>query len=775
MDVAVNSLRRFCREPKFWACGVVRGLLVLGVSLFTVCCSSLLIADEPASAEGGAQQEVSYEWPLSKLSEPAAPSPRDGSWCQNPIDGYLLQGMEEKGIRPSPRADKLTLLRRITLDLTGLLPTTSEQEAFLADQSPDAYQRVVDRLLQSVSFGQRFAQPWLDLVRYSEGDGFKTDALRPFAYKYRDYVIGAFNQDLPYDVFLRQQLAGDELEPDNPIAQIATGYNRLYPDELQASDIVTRRQELLDDVTDVTGQAFLGLTVGCARCHDHKFDPIAQKDYYALQAFFTPMIPRDDLASATREQEAAYQAQLRKWEEATLPIRVEMDGLLATLREQKLAELVAPYDKTTKEAIATPTENRSAYQQQLVCQAQKFMAPRMKRIARNLEGEAKENYDALEKQLATFDHLKPAELPGVLAVIDVGLNSPDTFLLDTGNVAKPVEKVEPSFMKCIEAEPVAIEPMPQVQSSGRRAALARWLTQARHPLTSRVMTNRIWTQLMGEGIVATPSDFGVMGQAASNKALLDWLAIRFEQSGYSVKEVVELIVTSNAYQMTSSVDPGTSDQQLAKQKDPTNKLLWHARRKRLDGETIRDVALQLSGELNEAVGGPSSCPTLPAALQESRYSWEADTIPGKQNRRSAYVITMRNMRYPLFEAFDQPDRINSCPQRLNTTSAPQSLVLLNGPLNDYALNWAKRLTADGSHPRAAVDRAYQELYARLPTPEERTEAQAFLEQQTRVVAEVPVASATQVSTVTTSSSAEVQAMADLCHALLLSGGSLFVD
>ncbi|MFO0886540.1 MAG: DUF1553 domain-containing protein, partial [Pirellulales bacterium] len=394
-----------------------------------------------------------------------------------------------------------------------------------------------------------------------------------------------------------------------------------------------------------------------------------------------------------------------------------------------------PYDKTTKEAIATPTENRSAYQQQLVCQAQKFMAPRMKRIARNLEGEAKENYDALEKQLATFDHLKPAELPGVLAVIDVGLNPPDTFLLDTGNVAKPVEKVEPSFMKCIEAEPVAIEPMPQVQSSGRRAALARWLTQARHPLTSRVMTNRIWTQLMGEGIVATPSDFGVMGQAASNKALLDWLAIRFEQSGYSVKEVVELIVTSNAYQMTSSVDPGTSDQQLAKQKDPTNKLLWHARRKRLDGETIRDVALQLSGELNEAVGGPSSCPTLPAALQESRYSWEADTIPGKQNRRSAYVITMRNMRYPLFEAFDQPDRINSCPQRLNTTSAPQSLVLLNGPLNDYALNWAKRLTADGSHPRAAVDRAYQELYARLPTPEERTEAQAFLEQQTRVVAE----------------------------------------
>lgn len=775
MDVFVNKTRPTCR-----CCHATQGsLLCHGLFALVACLLALIAGSSPAiAADPEVKEKASFEWPLSRLVEPAAPTPRDISWCQNPIDGYLLEKMEEKGIRPSPRADKLTLLRRITLDLTGLLPTTSEQEAFLADNSPDAYQKVVDRLLQSVNFGQRFAQPWLDLVRYSEGDGFKSDALRPFAYKYRDYVISAFNRDLPYDVFVRQQLAGDELEPDNPVAQVATGYNRLYPDEVQASDIVARRQELLDDVTDVTGQAFLGLTVGCARCHDHKFDPILQRDYYALQAFFTPMIPRDDLASATREQEAAYQAALRKWEEATLPIRVEMDGLLATLREQKLAELVAPYDKTTKAAIDTPTENRSAYQQQLVCQAQKFMAPRMKRLAKSLEGEAKENYEALEKQLTAYDHLKPAELPGVLAVIDVGLTSPDTFLLDTGNVAKPVEKVEPSFMKCIEAEPVAIEAMPQIQSSGRRAALARWLTQPGHPLTARVMVNRLWTQLMGEGVVGTPSDFGVMGQGATNRQLLDWLSMRFSENSYSVKEVVELIVTSNAYQMSSSIDPGTSDQRLAKEKDPSNHLLWHARRKRLDGETIRDVALQLSGDLNEQFEGPSSRPQLPPALQESRYSWEPDASVWQQNRRSVYVVSMRNMRYPLFETFDQPDRINSCPQRMATTSAPQSLVLLNGPLTDLATNWAKRLSADGAHPRAMIDRAYQELYTRLPTPEERAEAQAFLEQQTRSLASEAVAPMVVTSgavSSTASTQPEQQAMADFCHALLLSGGSLFVD
>ena len=294
---------------------------------------------------------------------PDVPPSKDKAWCVNPIDAFVLARLEAAGLEPSPPADKLRLLRRVTFDLTGLPPTLDEQDAFLKDDAPDAYEKVVDRLLASPHYGERMATDWLDLVRYAETDGFKADDLRPEAYRYRDYVIRSFNADLPYDRFVRQQLAGDELEPDNADAMIATGFLRLWPDEYNAANLEQRRQEILDDVTDTTGLAFLGMTFGCARCHDHKFDPIPQTDYYRLQAFFAPMRPRDDVPALDGPQRKDYQTRLAAWEEATKDIRKEMDSLVAGKREEARKNALMKFRAEIREAEQTPPEKRTPYQE----------------------------------------------------------------------------------------------------------------------------------------------------------------------------------------------------------------------------------------------------------------------------------------------------------------------------------------------------------------------------------------------------------------------------
>ncbi len=270
------------------------------------------------------------------------------SWLRNPLDAFVLARLEKAGLQPNPPADKLTLLRRVTFDLTGLLPTPAERDAFLADRSPDAYERLVDRLLRSPHFGERWAQHWLDVVRFAETEGFKLDKLRPDAWRYRDYVIRVCNDDLPYDRFLRQQLAGDELEPNNPDARIATGFYRLHPEETNGSNYRQVRQDILDDITDVFGVAFLGLTLGCARCHDHKFDPLTQKDYYRLQAFFAPLMQRDDLPLASAEEQVAYRRRLAKWEEATKELRAKRDALLVEPGKAIRADLIGTFDAETQ-------------------------------------------------------------------------------------------------------------------------------------------------------------------------------------------------------------------------------------------------------------------------------------------------------------------------------------------------------------------------------------------------------------------------------------------
>jgi hypothetical protein len=673
------------------------------------------------------------------------------------VDRFLLARLQAAGLSPNPRADKLTLLRRVTYDLTGLPPTVAEQDAFLADQSPDAYERVVDRLLASPHFGERWAQHWLDLVRYAETDGFKADDFRPTAHLYRDYVIRAFNADLPYDRFVRQQLAGDELEPCNPDALVATGFCRLYPDEYNAANLEQRRQEILDDVTEVTGLTFLGLTVGCARCHDHKFDPILQTDYFRLQAFFAPLQPRDDVVVADAERRKEYEARLAQWEAETKELRVAMEALIADKREEMRKGALTKFRTEIQDAVRTPPAERTPYQRQIAAMAEKQMTRAEKDAPAKMAAEQKKKYQEMEKQLAACPVKPPEPLPTAMAAGDVGAVAPPTHLLAGGDWRKPQQELQPGFPVVLGDDPPDVRPPHGGTSTGRRAALARWLTRPDHPLTARVIANRLWQHHFGVGLVATPSDFGKQGEPPTHPELLDWLAVELVEHGWSLKHLHRLMVTSAAYCQSSRVDPDSPGHARALKVDEGNKLLWHARRRRLEGEALRDAMLAVSGDLNPRMFGPSARPRLPEKL--SSYAWKPDPRPEDQNRRSIYVLAKRNLRYPLLEAFDLPDMHNSCACRPRTVTAPQALVLLNGELaQERAAAWATALRrAHGDDARALVVGAYRAAFARPPDDDELDHARRFLDRQTALL-DLPE-----------------RALADFCHALLNANEFEWVD
>ncbi len=725
------------------------------------------------------------KWPFHPPRRPAVPAIADAQstaaqWIVNPIDSFILRSLGEQGLRPNPPADRLTLLRRVTLDLTGLAPTLDEQREFLADDSSEAYERLVDRLLDSPRYGERWAQHWLDVVRYAETDGFKEDAFRPNAHKYRDYVIRAFNADLPYDRFIRQQLAGDELEPDNPEALVATGLNRLYPDEYNAANVRQRRQEIHDDLTEATSLAFLGLTMGCAACHDHKFDPISQVDYYRLQAFFAPLLPRDDFALGTSAEKRRHAIELAAWEEATHATRDEMDRLLAPKREEALQDALEKFEPDIRQAMATPLEKRTAMEQQLCTQVMKFVTPKLQEVPdKGLKGDDKKRYEALKNQLAEFDHLKPAPLPTAMAVSDAAVDPPATFRLAVSNYRKPLEEVRPGFPAFLgQSEPEIVAPAGG-QSSGRRAALALWLTRTDHPLVSRVMVNRLWQHHFGRGIVATPNDFGAMGEAPSHPELLDWLTVEFVETGWRLKAMHRLMVMSAAYRQASTVDLDNAQHALALERDPGNRLLWHASRRRLEGEAIRDIMLQLASQLNGQMFGPSARPELPAGIA-GKLAWKADARVEDRNRRSIYVIAKRNLRYPLLDIFDLPDMHNSCPQRSTTTTAPQALALLN---SDFTLvlaqQWSGQLLSEYPGDATALVRAAMtQSFSRPPSEEQMRLAGEFIARQTAhntAAGDASASDALPTPLAKGANLAKAAAIVDFCHALLNSNEFLYVD
>lgn len=694
-------------------------------------------------------------WSFQKIKEQAAPPVRDRAWARNAIDEFVLAKLEAKNLRPSPHADRITLLRRATFDLTGLPPTPEEVDAFLADRSPDAFEKVVDRLLASPRYGERWGRHWLDLARFAESEGFKADEPRANAWRYRDYVIGSFNADKPYDRFVQEQIAGDEMWPGDPQARLATGFHRHYPDESNARNLFQRRQELLDDITDTTGAVFLGLTVGCARCHNHKFDPILQADYYRLQSFFANTAAADHIPMLSAAELAAYQERKAAWEEKTREVREKIAALLAPERARLAADYFEKYPPEIQAMILKKPAERSPYEWQMAAKAKPYLQFTDEEASKGLKGEKKAQYEQLRKELAAFQDLDPGPLPEGMGMADLGRVAPATHVLSVGNYDRPKEEVEPGFLTLLAPGPAKVAPPEGVESTGRRTALAKWLTDPENPLVSRVMVNRIWHYHFGKGIVGTPSDFGVMGERPTHPELLDWLAREFVRGGWSMKHMHRLILNSATWQQASD------ERKDAAEVDPGNRLLWAYPRHRLEGEAIRDAALYVSGLLDLKEGGPSVYPDLPSGMGALRGGWKVNAAAEDRNRRSVYIFVKRNQRYPMLEALDMPDTHESCPRRSVTTTAPQALTLVN---DRVVLEWAQAFAERVRPAKDPVAAAFRLAYGRPPDGWEKDTAATFLAKQSGVIAKEGK-----------NAEASPAAFADFCHMLLSSNEFAYVN
>jgi hypothetical protein len=605
-------------------------------------------------------------WAFQKRARPEVPVVAGAA---NAVDAFVYAGLKKAGLRPSPAASRATLIRRVTFDLTGLPPTPAEVAAFTGDKSPGAYTKIVERLLASPRYGERWGQHWLDIVRFAETDGFEYDTHRRDAWRYRDYVIRAFNNDKPYDRFLVEQLAGDEISPAEDETLIASGFNRLGPLRKNAGnqEVASSRNEVLTEMTNIVGSALLGVTLGCARCHDHKFDPFRQSDYYRMQAYFAAAHDKD-VPKATPEEQSAWKTKSDLIEEELKRIRAAM-----------------------KDAPSTEKP-------------------------------------VLEKKLAETEDRKPAPLPALFSVTDDPEKRSPINLLARGDYQNKGDRVgmrPPGVLLpdgAAEAAPDAPAP---------RAELARWITDPENPLTARVMVNRIWHYHFGRGIVATPNDFGRMGERPSHPELLDWLANEFVASGFSVKHVHRLILASNTYRQSSNASDAEGIE-----KDPDNRLLWHFSRRRLDAEEIRDAMLAAAGNLNFAAGGPSVIVPIEKELVDALYKpsqWAVTPDPAEHNRRSVYLIAKRNLRLPSMEVFDAPDLLVSCPRRESSTHAPQALELLNGTMvHQQAAALAARLAKETHSARKQIDLAYRLATGRAPSAAELRLALKFLDQDTKL-------------------------------------------
>jgi mono/diheme cytochrome c family protein len=727
--------------------------------------------DKEATAGKSAEQAKLIERPITPeergfwaFNPPRRPAVRRVShpvWGANPIDAFLLAKMKAKGLKPSPRADRRTLIRRAYLDLTGLPPNTEEVEAFVKDSSPGAWERLIDRLLASPHYGERWARHWLDLVRYADSGGFEFDVDRPEAWRYRDYVVKAFNDDKPYDQFIREQLAGDEYAPDSQESMIATGFLRLGPEGGGGGE--RGRQDALDDLITTTSLTFMGLTVGCARCHDHKFDPIPQKDFYRIQAVFAPTRPVSyPLVGA--DVVAAHKTETQRIEGIQRPFKKTKEELEAPYLKALVEEAVGRLPEYMQIAWRTPPEKRTSGQRLNVQQIKKTLEDDTlsQKLTENdvvarMSADDKRRHQELVEQIKALEKQKPKPYPTARAVGESGPKPGPTYFLHRGAPDAKGPVVTPGALSVIdETEYEFPAPPPNAKSSYRRRGLAEWLVSRQNPLTARVMVNRIWQHHFGEGIVRTPSNFGKLGEPPTHPELLDWLAIEFmtetterqsdgaphargdgakdnpqsairnpQSKGWSVKRMHRLMMTSQAYQMASD------DIAANVAVDPENRLLWRMPRVRLEAEIIRDQVLAVAGNLDRTPGGPCVYPHIDPKLFQSstKRTWAGrpDDDPSTW-RRSLYVYSKRSIRYPLFETFDQPNLINSCDRRNRSTIAPQALLLMN---NNFVLTEAKyfaeRLRREaGDAPRAQVERAYRLALGRAPTAFERAKAVEFI-------------------------------------------------
>ena len=648
-----------------------------------------------------AQEQWSVFDPIGKV---APPSVESDEWSAA-IDAFIYARLKKAGLTPAPAVDRRVWIRRAAYDLTGLPPSPEEVEAFLTDARPDgvAMGEVVDRLLASSRYAERWARHWLDVVRYADSDGFAIDEERLWLWRYRDYVIRVLNEDRPFDQFIREQIAGDELDAGDG-GKVAVSFYRLGPYEADNMTRQRRRQDYLNEVTSAVGSSFLGLTLECARCHDHKFDPIPQSDYYRLQAFFAPL-----------ERTALTVGYLPG--EMTPGIRERHDQAVR-LRVGKINKLRAVLRKKIADAKDVGVDQ--------ISDGELDQAVKAKKAPVTNEDAAK-----LKALMTAPEHLKPEQRfeARVTGVRNPGKDgkTPETFVLKNGDVFNPGEKVAPGFLssalvgsegRANRAEASAATP------GGRRKILAEWLTSPDNPITPRVLVNRIWHHHFGTGIVATPNNLGRKGAGPSHPRLLDYLARRLMAGEWRLKPIHRELLLSRAYR-TSTRHP---EAERCRRTDPENRLLWRSAYRRLESETIRDAVLAVSGRLSFETGGPGFYEALPDGMGRTFpfFTWDPSSEE-QRCRRSIYMFQRRNLVHPMMEAFDGADLNVSCEQRRVSVTAPQALSLLNSRFtHENSLYLAKRLRAEGADDAQHVGRLFWLALSRAPSQAEAEACVSFL-------------------------------------------------
>jgi len=659
---------------------------------------------------GKVTPEAMKFWSFVPVAKPAAPDVKDKAWVKSPVDAFVLAKLEANQLRPAPPANKIALLRRAYYDLTGLPPKSDEVEAFLADNSPDAFTKVIDRLLASPQYGEKWGRHWLDLVRFAETNSFERDGIKPNAWRFRDYVIESFNNDKPYDQFVREQIAGDELDKVTHESIIATGFYRLGQWDDEPSDRVLARYDELDDIVTTVSQGFLGLTINCARCHDHKIDPITAKDYYSLVAVFNNIAPYGKGDSTMVEivppdRQKAFEEEKRSIEQ----------------RKEDARQRIGNYER---QALKNLTSDERKKHENLRGKDREADVERLVLAATNADD--LKLFKAAKRELRELEADKGKNVPKAMAVKETGPKPVDTFLLKRGNPQSLGEKVAPAFPAVLQPPALTLAaPKPDQKTTGLRRQLADWLTDAKNPLPARVMANRIWQHHFGRGIVRSPNDFGVNGDRPTHPELLDYLASEFVSRNWSVKAMHRLIMLSNTYQMSADAD------KVALAKDPLNNLMWRFDMRRLTAEEIRDSILALNGKLNLKMGGPGIFPTIPAAILAGQSrpgeGWGKNP-PDEASRRSVYIHVKRSLVVPIIAAFDGADTDFSCPSRFQTTQSTQALMMLNSDMiNDEARALAARLKSQaGDDPRKQVEMALRLALSRTPTDDEISRGVDFM-------------------------------------------------
>ncbi len=700
---------------------------------------ALFFALLPAALCAEAKRATATHWAFVPPAPIRPPSISNSvAQVENPIDAFIRAKLSELGIRPVGPASKAELLRRVTYDLTGLPPTPSELQGFLADHSDHAWESVVDRLLASPGYGERWAQHWLDLAHYADSNGFELDADRPDAWRYRDWVIQAFNDDMPYDRFLTLQISGDETAIGDRGALIASGFARSGPREVVGGNIdpEVRRQNELTEATTTIGSVVLGLTLGCARCHDHKFDPLPSTDYYRLEAFLSGTQLKE-LPIHEKAAKEEFDRAMEKIHALTKPLEAAKERLEAPYRERLKKEKEEALTPREREIRTKPKADRTPEEERLFEGTSVALRVTWEELAAEIAKNPADHQarEKIKRQIYEIERHAPNPPAEAMAMAEETSERPETWVLSRGNIKNKRNTVIPgppevllASMGGAEAFHPPARPIDKTHS-GWRLSLAQWLASPNNPLTARVMVNRIWQHHFGRGLVGTSSDFGTRGDRPANQELLDYLAGELVRQQWRLKPIHRLILLSQAYQLSS--DPGNSN---GGQLDPENRYNWRMNRKRMDAESVRDSILAVSGQLSRKPGGPGVLIDLEPEVrslifteQEVVELWPATDLPAEKCRRSIYIYRKRNVHYPLFDAFDAPDALTPCPVRAVSTHAPQALVLFNsGFAQESAQAFASDLIRSRQTSESRIEEAFLRCYARRPLRSEIDEARRFV-------------------------------------------------